>query len=155
MQYRITTQHSMTPNKALQSKQPAPTTTNTKQPVKASHSQAKEVEKVDNPFLITKSVNALRKVIDRKVSVCAKYGIREAGLLVLLRIVDNWTIGNGSTIYSVSVKREKSDITSMHQKVTQLHRKGLIEVVGTGFSASRVFAPTEKGIGMIREICNL
>jgi len=85
-------------------------------------------------------------VIETKKFILSKK-MEEPSFTLLMMIVEKWlTTGKGSTVTELTKRlNPKSRGSEMHNtrlKFTLLHSRGMIEIIGKGFSACNIYAPT-------------
>lgn len=142
----------MTSNKAPQSTQPAQVTYVSQQPEKVAESLVCERCRADNTLQQRSSIVALRQSFITKAKICIRYKMKQESFDVLIAIGERWLGGKPSTVFSLSIRPDRGDITALHYKVDRLIAKGLVEHLGFGHMGCKTYAPTRLGMAVIDEL---
>lgn len=142
----------MTSNKASQATQSVKTTNVSEQGKITPYEGLCDACRSNNTLYQISSIKSLRESFVRKGVLCIKYKIRQESFDVLLAINERWLCGLASTVFSLSIRDDRGDITALHYKVDRLIVRNLVEVVGYGHKGCKSYAPTLLGLRVIDEL---
>lgn len=111
------------------------------------------------PLPSVSQLTKLYKCLDLMNKFKAHYVLRDEGFRVITLLVESFVNDNKAyTVYGVNKilrHRDENNTKSTADMLGRLEKLGLVEVVGYGFSAARIYAPTNLAIKSITKMSNM
>ena len=111
------------------------------------------------PLPSASQLTKLYKCLDMMNKFKTHYVLRDEGFRVITLLVDSFVRDNKAyTVYGVNKilrHRDENNTKSTADMLGRLEKLGLVEVIGYGFSAARIYAPTRLAVKSITKMSDM